>query len=237
MINAVVVDDDAVFLEQFCGLLRRIMKEENVEFSLEAVTKPWDILESDTNYDIYFFDVVMPGLSGIQLADKLRKRGNNKKFVFVSLHEQYVRASMVVEPCGYIRKIYLEEDLRELLSYLKPFLTIKGREVILKSNKKDYAVQLSHIMFINSEGHYLRLMYEDGRSELIRNSMKVIETELRKFDFLRVNNRCLVNLQYLQSFRKNEVLLKNGHREKITGKYLQDASAVLNNWLEISKGC
>lgn len=235
MIHAVVIDDDAVFLEQFGRVLRRIMREENVEFSLEAVTEPGDLLETDRNYDIYFFDVVMPGISGIQLADKLRQRGNNKKFVFVSRHERYARASMVAEPCGYIRKLYLEEDLREVLSNLNPLLTIKGREVILKSNKKDYVIQLPQIMLINSEGHYLRLMYEDGRSTLIRNSMKAIEAELRKFDFLRVSNRCMVNMHYLKSVRKNEVFLKNGHSERMTRKYFKEASIVLGNWLEACK--
>lgn len=232
MIRIVLIDDDEKFLKYFCKMLGEIMAEEKMEFCMDTVIDPRKILESKRAYDIYFLDIVMPGISGIELAGKLRAGGNRKEFVFVSRYEQYMRSAIAVRPCGYIRKQHLEEDLREVLSHLKPLFAAKGAEVMLKSNKKDYVVQLPQIMFINSDGHYLRLMYADGSNTLIRNSMKVVEEELRQFAFLRVNNRCLINLLYLRSVNKNEVSMKNGHKEKITGKYLKEASIVLDNWME-----
>lgn len=230
MISAVMIDDNEVFLEQFHSVVQKIAAEEKWDFCLDTVTKPDKILEADKDYDIYFFDIVMPDISGIELARQLRNRRINKEFVFVSSFEQHIRDSMAVKPCGFIRKSCLEEDLRELFSRLRPILAIKGGEAVLKNNRKDFAVRPSQIVFISSYGHYLRLMYADGTERLIRDSMKAVEEGLERFAFLRVSNRCVINLQYLQRVDKKEVVLTNGYREKITGTYMKNASRILDNW-------
>lgn len=231
MINAVMIDDDVAFLGRFAEVMQKIAEEQGFVLSLDTVTEPQQILEAGKKYDIYFFDIVMPGTSGIELADELREQHNNRPFVFVSGYEEHIRESIAVRPCGFVRKPYLEEDLREVISRLKELFHREEAEVILKDNRRDRPIRPSQIICIKSSGHYLRLIYAGGGSELIRDRMKAVEEKLRGFDFLRVNNQCVINLTYLQDVQKDKVLLKNGIREKITGTYLTEASGVLENWL------
>lgn len=122
---------------------------------------------------------------------------------------------------------------------IRDWADISALEALPKGISRDDSLPIpmldvSHIQFGRdiSIPWSKKVMYADGSNTLIRNSMKVVEEELQPFAFLRVNNRCMINLLYLQRVNKNEVLLRNGHREKITGKYLKEASGVLDNWLE-----
>ena len=55
-------------------------------------------------FDIYFLDIVMPGLNGIDLGSALRDGGYNGKIVFLTSSEEYAIESFKVKPFNYILK-------------------------------------------------------------------------------------------------------------------------------------
>ena len=63
--------------------------------------------------DIVVLDISMPGLSGIDVARELKKRGNRAKIVFLTVHED----SDILATCfaagglGYVAKVLMETDL------------------------------------------------------------------------------------------------------------------------------
>src|SRR5271165_4031565 len=63
--------------------------------------------------DIVVLDISMPGLSGIEVARELKKRGNRAKIVFLTVHED----SDILATCraagglGYVVKVLMETDL------------------------------------------------------------------------------------------------------------------------------
>src|SRR5208283_1237251 len=63
--------------------------------------------------DVAVLDISMPGMSGIEVARKLKKRGSNAKIVFLTVHED----SDILATCraagglGYVVKVLMETDL------------------------------------------------------------------------------------------------------------------------------
>jgi DNA-binding NarL/FixJ family response regulator len=63
--------------------------------------------------DIVVLDISMPGLSGIDVARELKKRGNKAKIVFLTVHEDadILATCLAVGGLGYVAKVLMETDL------------------------------------------------------------------------------------------------------------------------------
>jgi DNA-binding NarL/FixJ family response regulator len=63
--------------------------------------------------DLVVLDISMPGMSGIEVARELKKRGNKAKIVFLTVHQD----SDILTTCfaagglGYVVKVLMETDL------------------------------------------------------------------------------------------------------------------------------
>jgi len=63
--------------------------------------------------DLAVLDISMPGMSGIEVARELKKRGNKAKIVFLTVHEDsdILATCFAVGGLGYVVKVLMETDL------------------------------------------------------------------------------------------------------------------------------
>jgi DNA-binding NarL/FixJ family response regulator len=63
--------------------------------------------------DLVVLDISMPGLSGIDVARELKKRGNKAKIIFLTVHEDsdILATCFAVGGLGYVVKVLMEADL------------------------------------------------------------------------------------------------------------------------------
>jgi len=63
--------------------------------------------------DLVVLDISMPGLSGIEVAKELKKRGNAAKIIFLTVHEDadILAACLAAGGLGYVSKVLMETDL------------------------------------------------------------------------------------------------------------------------------
>jgi DNA-binding NarL/FixJ family response regulator len=63
--------------------------------------------------DLIVLDISMPGMSGIEVARELKRRGNKAKIVFLTVHEDsdIIATCLAVGGLGYVAKVLMETDL------------------------------------------------------------------------------------------------------------------------------
>ena len=63
--------------------------------------------------DVVVLDISMPGLSGIEVAQKLKAAGSQARIVFLTMHADpdYVRVALATGALGYVIKARLASDL------------------------------------------------------------------------------------------------------------------------------
>jgi DNA-binding NarL/FixJ family response regulator len=63
--------------------------------------------------DLLVLDISMPILSGIEVAQELKKLGNRAKIVFLTVHEDadILRACQAAGGLGYVVKVRMDSDL------------------------------------------------------------------------------------------------------------------------------
>ena len=63
--------------------------------------------------DLIVLAISMPGMSGIEVAQELRRRGNNAKIVFLTVHEGsgILATALAAGGLGYVAKVLMDTDL------------------------------------------------------------------------------------------------------------------------------
>ncbi len=104
-----MADDLALVLNAVSALLQEsfdiVAMVSDGHAALEA------ILEHEP--ELAVLDISMPGMSGIDVAREVRRRGNNTRIVFLTMHEDsdILAACLSVGGLGYVIKVCMNNDL------------------------------------------------------------------------------------------------------------------------------
>lgn len=135
MLRIAVVDDEALALERMASLIN-----EQVNCELVATfSNPFEALDSipTLHVDVVFIDVEMPGMSGVQLAEKVKT--DDIQIVFVTAHSNYALEAFRVEASDYIMKPITENNLERVISKavkIKQLLALRDEQ---QENKQQEA--------------------------------------------------------------------------------------------------
>jgi DNA-binding NarL/FixJ family response regulator len=63
--------------------------------------------------DLVVLDISMPAMSGIEVAEELKKRGNKARVVFLTVHEDHdiLKTCRAAGGLGYVIKVLMDTDL------------------------------------------------------------------------------------------------------------------------------
>ena len=63
--------------------------------------------------DLVVLAISMPGMNGIEVAQELKRRGNNAKIVFLTVHEDsdILARALAAGGLGYVAKVRMDTDL------------------------------------------------------------------------------------------------------------------------------
>jgi two-component system LytT family response regulator len=115
----------------------------------------------------------------------------------------------------------------ELLAYRKtqgdvpaPEATPRDREYIsIKADYKTTLVRISDIVYLESEGEYVRLHLDDRSTITTLFRLKNMEAALPSEMFMRVHRSYIVNLQRIRSYVKGRVFISDSEYVPIGENY------------------
>jgi FixJ family two-component response regulator len=104
-----IVDDDESVRESTKGLVR------SFGYAATAFASAEDFLRSDRLHDAscLISDVQMPGLTGVELQDRLAAAGNRMPVIFITAFpEERIRArALAAGACGFLAKPFSDDSL------------------------------------------------------------------------------------------------------------------------------
>ena len=133
----IAVDDEKISLESLVNSIKAIVAEDEVV----SFRYPEDALEyvKENSCDIAFLDVEMAGMSGIELAEELKKYNTEINIVFCTGYGNYRDAAFELHASGYLMKpITPEKVKRELENLRRPIIEKKKLKVQAFGNFEVY---------------------------------------------------------------------------------------------------
>lgn len=113
MIRAMIVDDEMAAV----GNLSDLLKESGIVKTVEEFTNPLEALEKvkDLSVDIVFLDIEMPGMNGMELANRILDLTSQAQVVFVTAYDGYAVEAFELNAVDYLLKPVTRERLRKTL--------------------------------------------------------------------------------------------------------------------------
>ena len=133
MLRIAVIDDQPEFIKILSNDIQIILREHCVNFEIKVyedyMPLLYDIKERYL-YDIYFLDIEIPGINGIELAKQIRQISSKAYIIFVTSYTEFAIEGYEVNAFRYITKN--SQLHNKLVSCME---TIINKE---KHNKNEY---------------------------------------------------------------------------------------------------
>ena len=118
-----VADDDELFARKIRQTVQKFWNTENPALKIyKRGTDLTDCLRQGVQYDIYFPDIEMPGISGLKLAESILRISAESCIVLITFYERYVLQSIKTGVLYYILKEEYDREPDKKLFYRKSSL-------------------------------------------------------------------------------------------------------------------
>jgi DNA-binding LytR/AlgR family response regulator len=204
LLDALVVDDERPVLDELDFLLRRDHRIGDVHTATSGASA-LRLLEA-YRPDVVFLDVVMPALSGLDLAHVLTRFKDPPRIVFVTAHEAHAVDAFELNAVDYLLKPVREERLREAIRRVVESHadTEPGDEETIPVERGGVTrfIRRAEVRYVEAHGDYARLHTGAG-SHLIRVPLTTLETEWADAGFVRIHRSLLVSTHHLLEVRND----------------------------------
>ncbi|MGB0988134.1 MAG: LytR/AlgR family response regulator transcription factor, partial [Pseudoalteromonas spongiae] len=116
--NVLIVDDEPLARARIARLLQKLRPDFNI-MSLAENAEQALLACSDLVPDLALLDIEMPGLSGIELAEKLKEFNPPPAIIFITAYPDKALPAFAVAPQGYLVKPIDEVALAKAIDGLK----------------------------------------------------------------------------------------------------------------------
>lgn len=197
-----IIDDDLLF----AGILKEKLLQYNKNYEIKVLSCFDEEFLNNNDIEILFLDIELGDQDGIELASKYREKGHDKvEIVFVSVHNGLVFHSMVAYPRYFVRKLNLDQDLKECMHVIRNRNRRKNAKILVN----DEMIMITDILFVKSKRNYV--YYTLLNKEIIkqRTKISIVEEVLKEYNFVRCHLSYLINVAYIERVGKDFVALKN----------------------------
>lgn len=214
--NILLVDDENLQLIRLEKACQKVLPSE----TFFSCTNPLKALEEANRktFDIAFLDIEMPGLTGLQLAKKLKRINPFIKIIFVTAYNEYALEAFKLHASGYISKPVDENKIKEEINELEKPINLKPTkklqvkcfgnfEVFYNGEPLRFSYKKSKETFaylIDREGSAINvselnaILWEEDHPSYLRNIIADIQSTLKNIDasdvFIKRHNECYIDI-------------------------------------------
>ena len=201
-LRVLVIDDERPALDELAFLLRRHDRIGEV-LTTTSATEALRLLQ-DLDVDAVFLDIQMPGLSGLDLAQVLRRFRTPPPVVFVTAHEEHAVDAFELRAVDYVLKPVREDRLAEAVRRV-----VEGAGRVAEPGDEQIPVERggvtrfvnrSDITYVEAHGDYARL-HTATDAHLLRSPLSALEEEWGPAGFVRIHRSLLVSLAHIDEVR------------------------------------
>ena len=221
MIRIGIVDDDRDSRVRLGQEIAEYASVHGIEYELNEYESALAFLDkSPAGFDILFLDIDMPGMSGMELAEKIRETDHEVVIIFCTNLQQFAINGYSVGALGFMVKpvqtyafnLNMERALTAVSRNHSRDNKDSETKFVLRDGTISRLVSVSDIDYIEVRQHYLLYNVKDstsGARVVIKNrgTMQEAVERLSPYGFWRCSSSFLVNIRSVTAVSRMNVFI------------------------------
>lgn len=205
-LRALMVDDEPHCLDTLRFDLNRSCSE-----MLEIVGEAKNALEAlsiinKEKPDLIFLDIDLPNINGMDFLESLGKI--EPKVVFTTAHGKYAIPAYKFKAEGFLLKPIDVHELKAVVETIFEAHEIDSgflnERLALPDMDGTEFISYDEIIACESSNNYCFIHLTDGKKKTVSKTLKYVESQLDKKQFLRIHQSYLINLNHIQKLLKSD---------------------------------
>ena len=208
MLQLAVCDDEKIFRSDLRKILGTELELCGIDYHISEFTSGEELIAGLEKADcqILFLDIEMKGIDGVEAARRLRETKRQMEIVFVTSYADFVFQGYEVRALNYILKPYEPEKIAAVLHTALEALDIEAEKYyVIDQRGGSIRVPLSSVKYFSSDRRTVHAVTTE-QEYTFYEKLSDLETELPD-TFVRIHNRYLVHLKYLDAVRQNTAVV------------------------------
>ncbi|MCD8089838.1 MAG: LytTR family DNA-binding domain-containing protein, partial [Clostridiales bacterium] len=126
-------------------------------------------------FSAVFTDIMMPGVSGMDLARKIRKADSEIPIVFISAEKEYALEGYEVQAFDYILKPINPERLGKIIDRLLKLKSANEKVITIKLNRRDVDIPVNKIIYAEARNHNVDIYTTEGKHSVYMTFKNMID--------------------------------------------------------------
>ena len=220
IINITIIENESNELEQLTQALNTWSEEKSTLLSIATYTSGEEYFAANKLHssDIFFLDIQLDEMNGIDIAKQLRKNGYNGEIIFLTSFREYVFDGYLVHALNFLLKPLETSKLYSCLDEIKESLMMSC--YFFRIKQETIQIEYRDILAFSSTLHSIDILTCNEHFNQYA-SLSTILNCLPK-QFIRVHRSHIVNMTHIHKISGNTITLSNHTTVPIGRQYLND---------------
>jgi DNA-binding LytR/AlgR family response regulator len=162
---------------------------------------------NQTNYDVYFLDIEMPGSNGLETAKLIREEDTKAIIIFITSHTEYMEQAFEVQAFRFLKKPITRDKLITILKDIENYLNEAKTKLFFQYDKEYYNLNCDKIVSIEKVKRLLLIHMADGEIYKCNLTVNEIFGNLNKRVFAKSYPSVIVNMEFVKIVKKDTIIL------------------------------
>lgn len=231
MIHIAICDDQPQDLRLICQYLKKYQQlHPGYDFHTDIFCSGEELLHTlnqQKAFDIYLLDIIMPGVSGIQLAQKIRQSNTGGVIIFLTSSPEYSLEAFGVKAMQYLLKPVDAEMFFSVMDDAANILhNIYAKTILVSLPDGKQKIHLSSIAYVECKDRVLFIHLNTGEVLKSRNIRQSFEAEmsllLEDCRFCRPHQSYIINMNYASRLLPAEIIMQDSSLIPISKKRVKE---------------
>ena len=200
--------------EERFGLARMVQhygSSHALDMTLDTAASGEELLSKWTadRWDIIFLDIYMDGMTGEDVARRIRERDQACALVFATTSQDHGIVGHELQVSDYLVKPFQQQDVDSVLDWILQDQAPRLRTLRLYADWEEVEVRVRDIRYIEIREH-TALIHVKGQVISARRGMDSLDEELRGDSFFRCHRSYLVNLRHVDRIQGRDFRMDDG---------------------------
>ena len=203
MYTVAVCDDDREFNQSMVRMCRAVLDKTGIQYSLKSFFCEEDVMRDISHggkTDLMFIDIRLGRKNGIDLARKLKERGEDTSVVLMTEDSSFLLAGYSVQPVYFLMKPIDPEELEKAFK-----ADLKRRQqsmnIFIRCERKHVPIPVDSIIYVEIIDHAITI-HTRTKDYTTRMTFSQLLDELPPSTFARCHNSYAVNLSRVSHFSR-----------------------------------